>query len=224
MLYAIQPQALFVAQLMTLNLRNQGCSVVAAALGEAGAARASTRVLVLNEDFNRIDAGGVVSANRRADNHKLMGLRGTNTQMRLISEDERTNVQRGTRQRRNPVLFYLDQRLDCLNKVLNRQLRQAHTGIGVPHTLCVAVRTEQLNLSFRRAVCLHALERLHGIVQNHGSRIQLNRLIRHNARVMPADALGVVNNQHMIGIVITKSQIVLIRLRLFVRRRSKFDV
>ena len=53
MLYAIQPQALFVAQLMTLNLRNQGCSVVAAALGEAGAARASTRVLVLNEDFNR---------------------------------------------------------------------------------------------------------------------------------------------------------------------------
>ena len=29
---------------------------------------------------------------------------------------------------------------------------------------------------------------------------------------------------NMIGIVITKSQIVLIRLRLFVRRRSKFDV
>ena len=100
---------------------------------------------------------------------------------------------------------------------LSRQLRQAHTGIGVPHTLCVAVRTEQLNLSFRRAVCLHALERLHGIVQNHGSRIQLNRLIRHNARVMPADALGMVDDKHIVGIVDTEAQMAGIRFLLLFR-------
>ena len=66
MLYAIQPQGLLIAEIMCLDLRDQGCRVVAAALGEAGTARACTGVLVLNEDLNRVDAGGVVCADRRA--------------------------------------------------------------------------------------------------------------------------------------------------------------
>ena len=50
-LNAVQPQGLLVAQLVCLYLRDQGCSVVAAALGEAGAARqarvysSSTKIL-----------------------------------------------------------------------------------------------------------------------------------------------------------------------------------
>ena len=77
-LNAVQPQGLLVAQLVCLYLRDQGCSVVAAALGEAGAARAGTSVLILDEDLNRVDAGGVVCADRRAYDDELVGAGGAN--------------------------------------------------------------------------------------------------------------------------------------------------
>ena len=104
-LNAVQPQGLLVAQLVCLYLRDQGCSVVAAALGEAGAARAGTSVLILDEDLNRIDAGGVVSADRRAYDDELVGAGGANAQMRLGSDDKRTDVQAGALSVRNPVLI-----------------------------------------------------------------------------------------------------------------------
>ena len=75
--------------------RLDGSSVVAAALGEAGAARAGTSVLILDEDLNRVDAGGVVCADRRAYDDELVGAGGANAQMRLGSDDKRTDVQAG---------------------------------------------------------------------------------------------------------------------------------
>ena len=206
MLNAIQPQGLLVAQIVRLDLRNQRSCVVTAALGKAGTARACTGVLVLDEDLNRVDAGGVVRANRRADDDKLMGCRRTNAQMRLGRNDKRTDVQTGALLMGYPILVGLDQRLDCLNEVLGRQRRQAHTMVGVLHTLCVAVGTEQLYRAVGQTVCLHALKGLHCIVQNHGSRVECERLIGHDACVMPSLTLGVVNDEHVVGVVFAKAQ------------------
>ena len=119
-LNAVQPQGLLVAQLVCLYLRDQGCSVVAAALGEAGAARAGTGILVLDEDLNRVDAGGVVSADRRAYDDELVGAGGANAQMRLGSDDKRTDVQAGALSVRNPVLIEGNNGLDSLNEILYR--------------------------------------------------------------------------------------------------------
>ena len=206
MLNAIQPQGLLVAQIVRLDLRNQRSCVVTAALGKAGTARACTGVLVLDEDLDRVDAGGVVRANRRADDDKLMGCRRTNAQMGLGRNDKRTDVQAGPLLMGYPILVGLDQRLDCLNKVLGRQRRQAHTMVGVLHTLCVAVGTEQLYRTVGQTVCLHALKGLHCIVQNHGSRVECERLIGHDACVMPSLTLSVVNDEHVVGVVFAKAQ------------------
>ncbi len=223
-LYAIQPQRLLIAEVMRLDLRNQGRCIVAAALGKAGAARAGTRVLILDEDFNRIDAGGIIRADRRADNQELVGLGGADTQMRLRCNDERTDVQRCARLRRNPVLLNLDKRLDCLNEILDRQRRQAHAVVGVDHALRVAVRTEQLHTAVRPAIRLQTFERLHCVVQNHSCRINGERLIRYNACIMPADSLGVVDDEHIVRIVNAESQMFRIRFFLFFRCRRHFDV
>ena len=221
---AVQPQGLLIAEIMCLDLRDQGGRVVAAALGEAGTTRACTGVLVLNEDLNRVNTGGVVCANRRADDDELVGLRGADTQMRLGCDDKRADVQRSALSMRNPILFALDQCLDSLNEILNRYRRQAHTCIGIDHTLCVAVRTEQLNLALRRTVCLQTLKGLHGIVQDHCSRIQLDRCVRYDAGIMPADALRMIHDEHVISIVDAETEMRLIRLLLLLRCRRHFDV
>ena len=211
-LNAVQPQSLLVAQLVCLYLRDQGCSVVAAALGEAGAARAGTSVLILDEDLNRIDAGGVISADRRAYDDELVGAGGANAQMRLGSDDKRTDVQAGALSVRNPVLIEGNNGLNSLNEILYRQARQAHAMVGVDHTLCILVRAEQLNGAVRGAVSLQTLKGLHCVMENHRCRIKLKRLIWYDAGVVPALFLIVVNDQHVIGIINAKAEVAFVRL------------
>ena len=213
-LNAVEPQGLLVAELVRLDLRDQGCRVVAAALGEAGAARACTGVLVLDEDLYRIDAGGVVSADRRAYDDELVGAGGANAQMRLGRDDERTDVKAGALCVRYPVLIKLDDRLDRLDEILYRQARQAHTMVGVDHALCVLVGAEQLDGAVRGAVSLQTLKGLHCVMENHRCGIELERLIRYDAGVVPALFLIVVDDQHMIGIMNTETEIALVRLSL----------
>ena len=211
-LNAVQPQGLLVAQLVCLHLRDQGSSVVAAALGKAGAARAGTGVLVLNEDLDRVDAGGVVRTYRRTYDDELVGAGGADAEVRLGSDDERTDVQAGALCVRNPVLIEGNDRLDSLYEILDRQARQAHAVVGVDHALCVLVRAEQLDGAVRGAVCLQTLEGFHSVMQDHSCGIQLERLIGYDAGVVPAVFLIVVNNQHMIGIMHAETEIAFIRL------------
>ena len=134
--------------------------------------------------------------------------------MRLGRDDERTDVKAGALSVRNPVLIELDDRLDCLNEILYRQARQAHTMVGVDHALCVLVGTEQLDGAVRGAVGLQTLKGLHCVMENHRCRIELERLIRYDAGVVPALFLIVVDDQHMIGIMHAETEIALVRLSL----------
>ena len=134
--------------------------------------------------------------------------------MRLGRDDERTDVKAGALCVRYPVLIELDDRLDRLNEILYRQARQAHAVVGVDHALCVLVGAEQLDGAVRGAVSLQTLKGLHCVMENHRCGIELERLIRYDASVVPALFLIVVDDQHMIGIMNTETEIALVRLSL----------
>ena len=99
-----------------------------------------------------------------------------------------------------------------LPDLLRLGARQAHTMVGVDHALCVLVGTEQLDGAVRGAVGLQTLKGLHCVMENHRCRIELERLIRYDAGVVPALFLIVVNDQHMIGIMNTKAEVAFVRL------------
>ena len=86
--------------------------------------------------------------------------------------------------------------------------------VGVDHALCILVGAEQLDGAVWRAVRLHALKGLHCVVENHRCGIKLKRLIGHDAGVMPALFLIVVNDQHVIGIMNAETEVALVRLSL----------
>ena len=125
---------------------------------------------------------------------------------------------------RHPILFNRNNFLNRLHKILHRQARQAHAVIGVNHALRIFVRPEQLDRTIGRAVGFHALERLHRVMQDHGCRIDLKRLIRYDTRVVPALLLIVVDDQHVIGIIDAEAEAVFIRLGLFVGCELFFDL
>ena len=106
----------------------------------------------------------------------------------------------------------LCQRLNGLNVVLHRDLGDAQTVGGVLETLCVAVRAEQLDGIIGRAVCLHALKDLLSVVEHDSSRVQFKGAVGDNAGIVPAFALGVIHHEHMVGELLAKTQIALVRL------------
>ena len=223
-LHAVQPQGLLIAEVVRLDLRNQAGCVVAAALGKAGAARAGTGVFVLNEDLDRVDAGGIVRADRRAHDDELVCPGRANAEVRLGCNDERTDIQAGAFLMRYPVLIDRDQRLDRLDEILSRERGQAHAVVGVDHALGVFVRAEQLDRAVRRAVGFQALKRLHRVMEYHCRGIERQRRIWDDARVMPALLFIVIDDQHMIGIVIAEAKAVFVRLGLSVVRELCSDL
>ena len=154
MLHAVQPQGLLVAEVVRLDLADQAGCVVAAALGKAGAARAGAGIFVLNKNLDRIDAGGVIRADRRAHNDELVRSGRAHAEVRLGRDHERADIQAGALRVRHPVAVHGNQRLDRLHEVLNRQAGQAHAVVGVDHALGVFVRAEQLDRAVRRTVGL----------------------------------------------------------------------
>ena len=70
---------------------------------------------------------------------------------------------------------------------------------GVVHTLYVFHGSEQLYLSVGTSVRLESLEDFRTVVKNGGRRVDREVCERHDSCVMPAFALGVVHQKHMIG-------------------------
>ena len=68
-------------------------------------------------------------------------------------------------------------------------------------------RAEQLDISLRIAVSLHSLENGLAIMQHHGSGIQRKIAVGNNAGVMPALALRIVHDEHMVGKDLAKTEL-----------------
>ena len=133
-------------------------------------------------------------------------------QTHVVCKHEGTDIQGSTVGMGHPVTVHIHQRLNGLNVVLHRDLGDAQTVGGVLETLCVAVRTEQLDGIIGRAVCLHALKDLLSVVEHDSSRVQFKGAVGDNAGIVPAFALGVIHHEHMVGELLAKTQIALVRL------------
>ena len=200
--------ALLLGQLAGLD----GSSVVATALGEAGQAGSGTDVLVFHVDADGVDALGIVSARGSADDAENVVLGSVHAQTHVVCKHEGTDIQGSTVGMGHPVTVHVHQSFNGLNVVLHRDLGDAQTVGGVLETLCVAVRAEQLDGIIGRAVCLHALKDLLSVVEHDSSRVQFKGAVGDNAGIVPAFALGVIHHEHMVGELLAKTQIALVRL------------
>ena len=197
-LHAVQPQYLSKAQLVCLFGGDNGGSVVAAALDITGAAGCGAHILVLYINVHRIQTLFIVSAGGGADDDELILAGGLYAQYRLSGDGKGTNVQTGVRLRGYPVLLHFYQSADRFYKVLHRDFRNAQTVMGRGQARTVFVRAEQLYLALGGSVCLQTLKALLCIVEHQCGGIQYQRLIGDNAGVMPALALVIIHDEHMV--------------------------
>ena len=129
-------------------------------------------------------------------------------------DDEGADVQGGTRLGGHPTGLQPDQLLNGGQGVLLRQRGDAHApagGIDAPDVLHGA---EELHPAVGGAVGLHALKNLLGVVEHHGGGLQSNGAIGDDAPIVPALALGVVHDKHMVGEGAPKHQGIRVRLGL----------
>ena len=104
----------------------------------------------------------------------------------------------------------LAQSLNGLNVVLYRDLGDAQTVGRILKTLGVAVRAEQLHGVVSGAVGLHALKDLLCVVEHHGSGVQFKGAVGDDAGIVPALALGVIHDEHMVGELFAEAELRLI--------------
>lgn len=107
---------------------------------------------------------------------------------------------------------------------LGGDLGQAHTLGGVVHALDVAVGAEQLDRAVGGAIGLQTLEDLLGIVQHLGGGVNLQGAIGDDAGIVPALALVIVHDEHMVGHVLAKDQSGGVRLFLQFGGAGDFDL
>ncbi len=110
----------------------------------------------------------------------------------------------------HPVTLHIHQSLNSLHEILFRDLGDAQTVGRILETLCVAVRAEQLHGVIRGAVSLHALKNLLCIVEHHRGRVQLEGSVGDDAGIVPALALGVIHDEHVVGKFLAEAQLRLV--------------
>ena len=138
--------------------------------------------------------------------------RTANTEERFVSDDERSDIESSAFLLRDPVSVHLYESLDGLNVELFVHLRDAESVVCSVRSLGIHVRSEQLNLAFRSFVSLETFEHFLSIMENNCSRIQLKRSVRDDSSVVPAFAIFVFHDEHVVSEFCTESQSVRIRL------------
>ena len=135
---------------------------------------------------------------------------GVDAQLGHGGDGEGTDVQRGALRVGDPVLLHFHNGLHGLNEVLHGDLGDAQAVLGVVHAAGVAVRAEQLDLTLSGAIGLHTLEALLSIVEHHGGGIQGDGGIGDDPGIMPALALVIVHDEHVIGENFAEPQLALV--------------
>ena len=211
---AVQPQHLAVAPLLGPIAGPEGGSVVAAGLGHAGAALHSPDVLVLNVNLHGVQPLGVVGAHGAHHHDELHVLGGVDPQGGVQSDHEGPDIQGGVLLVGHPVLLGLHQLFDGGHRQLLGNLGHTQAVGGFVHPVDVVPDAEQLDGAIGGAVGLQALENLLAVVEHLGGGVDLEGAVGDDAGVMPALALVVVDDEHMVGHGLAEHQLGGIRLLL----------
>ena len=110
----------------------------------------------------------------------------------------------------NPVSFYFYKCFHCFDKHINREFRHTKSCIGIDHSLCVHLRTEQLDFAFCCTVCFHTFECFLRIVKCHACRIHCDRSFRNDSCIFPSVFFCPIHDKHVICHILTKTKILLV--------------
>ena len=213
----IQPQHFLAAGLQGLLGGAHAAGVVAAHLGKAGAAHSGADVLILHIDVAAGEAAAVdvvVGTHGAENDDEVVVLSGLHGEAHLVGDDVGADVESGAGGGGNPVLVGVDGGLYRLDEQLFVHEGDAHTLVGAVETLGVHVGTEEVDLAVGGAVGLHALKHHLGVVEDAAGGVQADGAVGNDLAVVPALALVVVHDEHVVGEVLAKAQIALIRLGL----------
>lgn len=209
----VQPQHILAIVLHGVLGGPHGAAVVAAALGKAGAAPGSPDVFILDINPGGGQAavvGGVVGAGGAEDNHKLIVLGGQHGEGDLVAEDEGPDIKSGARGGGNPVLVLMNHSLDGGQEQVAGEFGDAHPLVGTLHPGDVHVGAEELDAALGIAVGLHTLEHALGIVQHGAGGLDQEGLMGDHPAVVPALALVIVHDKHVVGEILGKAQLGLV--------------
>ena len=215
-MHAVQPKHLRITSRSGSLLCQNGSCIVAAAFGEACAANNRTHQLILNHNFYRVHTLSIIIARGRKHNHKLVSAGRVNAHAQLCGKEKRTDVKRSFRQMRHPILLVLHKLLHIVNIIILRYLRNTQTRIGIVMPLGIHIRPEKHNFAVCVAISLHTLKSFLSIMEHHHSRLHRNGAIWNDGGIMPANTLGIIHHKHMVGKIIAKAQLILIRFGLWV--------
>ena len=128
-------------------------------------------------------------------------------QLRVQGDHGGADVQAGAVLMGHPVLIDFHQLLQALEGGFFIQMGHGHALGAAGHAGQVFLRAEQLQPAVLPAVALGALKNGLPVVEHHRRRIHGKIAVGHNARVVPAAALFVVHQEHMIGEDAAKAQL-----------------
>src|SRR5699024_7390204 len=101
----------------------QAAGIVAAAFYVAGTALDRAGKIILNKDLDWIQPLWIISTYRGKDDAEGIRIRAGNTQMRLSSKGERTDIKALIWTLRYPITIQGDQSFESLHEHLDRQFR-----------------------------------------------------------------------------------------------------
>ena len=210
LMHAIQPQHLRIADVLGVHAGQNAGRVVAAGLGKADAAAHGAHIGILHIDAHRSQARSVVSAGRRQNDIVQIRAGGGYAQMIVGSDHRGADVEGGALLMGGPFLVHVQKRQQRFKAVLHRKRRHAHALSAAGKAFKIGAGAEEVEAALRRAVALEALKDLLSIVQHLAGRVQRKVAVRHDAGVVPALAVGVVDHKHMVGEDVAKAQLALI--------------
>jgi hypothetical protein len=196
----VEPDDLVAALLGGLALGEQAAGVVAGALGLAGAAHGRPDVLVGQPDRHRLDLTGEERQHGEGDQQEQVLVGGAHAHLRLGGDHERPQVQALPLGGGHPVAVDLDEGVDGVEEQLLGQLGHGEAGGRAVEALGVLLRPEDRDAAVGLPVGLEALEDGLPVVQHHRRRVELQRRVGGELRVVPALVDGPADRDHVVGV------------------------
>lgn len=199
-LNGVEPDNLVAALFFCLGLREQGTRVVASELGVTGAAGRRADVFLGDPHADGLDAAGEVGASWGCNEVIGVGARGLHPERLLGANHKWTQVQRRfPASFGDPVLINRHQLLQRLDEQILRQLRHCQAMRGMGKTRRILLGAERRDRAVVVAVCLQAFEDRLPVVEDVSRRVQRDRPVRADLRVMPAVGLVPVDGDHVVS-------------------------
>ena len=220
-LFRVQPEHLFVAVLVGDIAREQACGVVAHTFCLARAAQRRANVFVFDHYLRRGQTAFVIASDRRQNDKETVSVSGMHAEHGIGRYHRGTDIKRGAGLGGDPVLVYHYKLFEVFDGFLDVQSGHAKSCRGTVHASEIVIGTEHSYFAVLVLVRFQTFEDPLSVMQYAGRRIESERLIRHYFGFQPFAVL-IVHDEHMVGKILSETELRIIGLSLFLLRESDF--